>query len=34
VAAEKGYISSEEKTALSDWANNPEQWSLNFDSQP
>lgn len=34
VAAEKGYISSEEKTELSDWANNPEQWSLNFDSQP
>jgi orotate phosphoribosyltransferase len=33
VAAEKGYISTEEKTALSDWANNPEQWSLNFDLQ-
>ncbi len=33
VAAEKGYISLEDKTALSDWANNPEQWSSNFDAQ-
>ncbi len=33
VAAEKGYISLDDKAALSDWASNPEQWSMKFDAQ-